>query len=216
MKKFVMLGALVSATLACTPSGGKAVDATAAGVVNAVAGTEVPMDTLFSSIEWQGFKPGGGHNGTVLLKSGMVLMQDSTPVGGSFVVDMASIRALDLSEAMGKSKLEGHLASADFFDVAKHPTASFEIVELSAITDSLYTHQVTGNLALRDSVKQITFKAKYWRVGALQCAESEPFQIDRTQWGVTYSSKSIFKELKDKFINDEITLKIKLQSQVND
>ena len=38
--------------------------------------------------------------------------------------------------------------------------------------------------------------------------ESEAFTIDRTKWGVNYGSKSVFDDLGDKFINDDIELKI--------
>ena len=38
--------------------------------------------------------------------------------------------------------------------------------------------------------------------------QSEAFIIDRTQWGVNYGSKSIFDDLGDKFINDDMELKI--------
>ncbi|MGL4993579.1 MAG: YceI family protein [Bacteroidales bacterium] len=214
MRNLIILGSFAAMTIACTPSGGKSVEATAAAVVNSVVGTELRVDTMLSVVEWQGFKPGGSHDGIVMLKSGAIQMQDSTPVGGSFVIDMTRIINRDLTEATGKSKLEGHLASEDFFDVAKFPIAKFDITDLVAISDSLYTHQVTGNLALKDSVKQISFMAKHWIESGMQYVESEAFDIDRTQWGVTYSSKSIFAELKDKFINDEIRIKVKLQSEV--
>jgi hypothetical protein len=41
---------------------------------------------------------------------------------------------------------------------------------------------------------------------------SEPFTIDRTNWGVNYGSKSIFDNLGDKFISDDIQLTVKLQA----
>jgi len=214
MKQLIALGSFAALMIACTPSGGKSVEATTAGVVNTIVGTEITVDTMMSVVEWQGFKPGGSHHGIVLLKSGTIHMQDSTPVGGTFVIDMTKIIDQDLTESSGKSKLEGHLASADFFDVAKYPTAKFDITQLSQIVDNNYTHQVTGNLAIKDSVKQISFMVKYWNQDGIRYAESEEFDIDRTKWGVTYSSKSVFAELKDKFINDEIRIKVRLQTDI--
>ncbi|MFT4780820.1 MAG: hypothetical protein ACJAZK_000675 [Psychroserpens sp.] len=38
--------------------------------------------------------------------------------------------------------------------------------------------------------------------------ESEAFTIDKTKWGVNYESKSIFDDLGDKFVNDDMELKI--------
>ena len=39
---------------------------------------------------------------------------------------------------------------------------------------------------------------------------SEPFTIDRTKWNVNYGSKSVFDNLGDKFIDDDIKLTIDL------
>jgi len=39
-----------------------------------------------------------------------------------------------------------------------------------------------------------------------------PFTIDRTQWGVNYGSKSVFDNLGDKFINDEVGITITLKA----
>ena len=41
---------------------------------------------------------------------------------------------------------------------------------------------------------------------------SEEFTIDRTKWNVNYGSKSVFDGLGDKFINDDISLKINLKA----
>ncbi len=35
---------------------------------------------------------------------------------------------------------------------------------------------------------------------------------NRTHWNVNYASKSIFDDLKDKFVNDEIELVVKLKA----
>ena len=37
---------------------------------------------------------------------------------------------------------------------------------------------------------------------------SETFAIDRTKWDVNYGSKSVFDNLGDKFINDDIELTV--------
>ena len=41
---------------------------------------------------------------------------------------------------------------------------------------------------------------------------SEVFTIDRSKWNVKYGSKSFFDDLKDKFINDDIELKITVKA----
>ncbi|MDX1472244.1 MAG: YceI family protein, partial [Flavobacteriaceae bacterium] len=39
---------------------------------------------------------------------------------------------------------------------------------------------------------------------------SDTFTIDRTKWDVNYGSKSVFDNLGDNFINDDIELKINI------
>ena len=41
---------------------------------------------------------------------------------------------------------------------------------------------------------------------------SEPFKINRVDFGVNYGSKSVFDDLKDKFINDDIELVVKAKA----
>jgi hypothetical protein len=43
-------------------------------------------------------------------------------------------------------------------------------------------------------------------------AESAPFVIDRTKWGIVYSS-GVIGTLKDELINDEITLKVAIRAK---
>ena len=38
--------------------------------------------------------------------------------------------------------------------------------------------------------------------------KSETFSIDRTKWGINYGSKSIFDNLGDKFIDDDMEITI--------
>ena len=40
--------------------------------------------------------------------------------------------------------------------------------------------------------------------------ESEPFTIDRTKWDVNYGSKSVFDNLGDKWVSDDMEITVKL------
>lgn len=107
--------------------------------------------------------------------------------------------------------LVDHLKSADFFDVATHPEAKFEITSSEAVAgnDSI-NYKISGNLTLKGVDKNVTFGAKVTKDGEVYTAVSEKFAIDRTQWGVNYGSKSVFADLKDKIVSDNIELKIKI------
>ncbi|MPN15036.1 hypothetical protein SDC9_162365 [bioreactor metagenome] len=63
---------------------------------------------------------------------------------------------------------------------------------------------------MKEAVKNISFDATISKDGDTYTAKTATFTIDRTQWGVNYGSKNIFKDLKDGFINDDMEITITL------
>lgn len=169
------------------------------------------VDGTASTIAWVGSKPTGKHNGTIAVTEGEVMVKDGVLEGGKFGIDMNSITVLDLTEEDGKLDLEGHLKGLTnenedhFFNVTKFPTATFEIT--SVATEGGVT-TVNGNLTMKDITKNVSFPATVVVEENMVSITSEPFKIDRTQWGVNYASKSVFDDLKDKFVDDEIELTV--------
>lgn len=204
---FVAALALIFAA-SCTNTAKNKIDATDSQAVAQGEGQKLAIDTVQSQIHWIGTKPGGQHDGTVAFKSGELSISGTTLTAGSFVLDMNNIVNADLPEQASKDQLVGHLKSEDFFDVAKFPEATFNISKVEELATDSVTHRISGNLKLKDTEKNITFDAKITKEGDVYKAVSVPFTIDRTQWGVSYGSKNIFKDLKDKFIDDNIQLQI--------
>jgi polyisoprenoid-binding protein YceI len=178
-------------------------------VVEPTAAT-LTVDKAASSIAWTGFKPTGSHNGTIGLESGVLNVSDGKVVGGSFIIDMKTITVLDIpADDEGNAKLLGHLTNADFFDVEKYPSAAFTITE---ITEAEGKTMLSGNLTLKEVKNNVTFPVAISNDGGAITITSEAFTIDRTKWNVQYGSKSIFDNLGDKFINDDIELKVTIKA----
>ncbi|HBL79924.1 MAG TPA: lipid-binding protein, partial [Aequorivita sp.] len=53
--------------------------------------TEYTVDTSASQIMWEGAKPTGKHNGTIMLSSGTIHLNEGKVEAGEFVIDMNSI-----------------------------------------------------------------------------------------------------------------------------
>ena len=153
-----------------------------------------------STIEWAGYKPTGQHNGTINLESGIFTVNNGKIESGTFFIDMASLKYNDVSE-----RLEGHLKIADFFDVEKYASAAFEVTGFEEVDGKM---MLSGNLALKDKKNNVTFPVTVSEDGNNYTITSEMFTIDRSKWDVQYGSKSFFDNLGDKFINDDIELKI--------
>ena len=74
---------------------------------------------------------------------------------------------------------------------------------------------MSGNLTLKGTSKNVEIPVTYSMNDDQSTLkiESEPFTIDRTDWNVNYGSKSVFDDLKDKFVNDEIEITFMLQAK---
>jgi polyisoprenoid-binding protein YceI len=103
-------------------------------------------------------------------------------------IDMNSISS-------GVAPFDTHLKSADFFDVAKHPTARFVADNLRFDGDAV--SEVTGSLTLMGQTRPVTLKA-----ARFNCYNNPIFQrevcggdfettIQRSQWGMTYGLPAI-------------------------
>ena len=157
------------------------------------------VDVTASVLNWKGSKPTGSHNGTVALKSGNLDVKNGLLNGGVFVVDLTTIKNLDMAGSNGAAKIEGHLKGDDFFDVEKYPTSTFTITKVKKDGSKL---AVTGNLQIKDVTKSITIPAMISTESGVTVFKSEVFNINRADFNVKYGSKSFFDNLKDKFIDD--------------
>lgn len=167
------------------------------------------VDLSSSLLTWKGTKPGGAHNGTVALKESSLIVDKGIVSGGEFVIDMGSIKCLDL-KGKKAGNLVGHLSSADFFDVAKYPTSKFVITSVENKEGKL---AVTGNLTLKDVTKSITIPATVSEADGVTTFKSETFNIDRADFNVKYGSKKWFDNLKDKFIDDLVEMSFEVKTK---
>ena len=214
--KLLGLTVIVGVIASCGgPQGEKALTGDAQEISVTSGDVTLQADLPASNIQWEGAKPTATHNGTIELKSGELMLEDGNIVGGVFTIDMNAIINHDLKDADDNAKLVGHLKSPDFFDVEQYPTAVFQITSVDPISGSVEsTHSITGNLTMKDVTRSITFPAMITMDDESVNATSPAFVIDRTQWNVQFGSKTLFSNLKDKFINDDISLRINFSAKI--
>jgi len=165
------------------------------------------VNTEQSTVKWVGKKVTGQHEGTINLESGSLQFDGKTLTGGNFVIDMTTITVTDL-EGKGKTNLEGHLKSDDFFGVTTYPTAKFEITKVVS-RGKAGDYKVTGNLTIKETTKEIRFNATVDNSTGVPVATAD-ITIDRSDFNVKYGSGSFFDNLGDKTIYDEFDLGLKL------
>ncbi len=215
--KYPLLTASAALLFLASCQGAPDADEAAVGTAQKVeetAGASYAADLAQSSVTFTGTKPVGQHQGTFNITEGALKVDGQNITGGRFVMDVSSLKIVDKDTA-GSSTLRGHLSGNDFFDVAKYPTAVFEITKVVAgatpaageeVKLQGATHTVTGNLTMKDTTRSITFPARVQMMDGQVIADAD-FNIDRTQWHMVYGNDE---GLGDKFIRPEVNLVLHL------
>ncbi|WP_312084279.1 YceI family protein [Epilithonimonas hominis] len=215
MKKTTIIAAILmfSASIFVVSCGkDKPVSSESNEVLTTTNGQIYVIDTMNSKAEWKGFKvvksDNTSHIGTLKFESGEVTVKDNKLESGQFVIDMNSIANEDLKETDGNAKLIGHLKSADFFDVEKFPTASYEITKITeAPAGSDYNTVLDGNLTLKGITKPATFNANVKiKDGELSIA-TEPKDINRDEFGIKFQMPAA-----EGLIKNEINVQMKVKA----
>jgi polyisoprenoid-binding protein YceI len=211
MKRIFIVAIAAAALASCNNSSENKAETTEKQTAVVATGNAYTVDST-SSVEWTGAKPTGKHTGTFKVSGGSLTVGDSGLTGGTFTIDINSISDVDMAaDAENKGKLEGHLKSPDFFDVAKYPTAKFEITSVEKNTDTTkkeFTNIIKGNLTLKDSTKNISFPAKI-TADAKSVTASADFSIDRTLWGMNYKGPN---NPQDWVISKEVGIKLNISA----
>jgi len=160
------------------------------------------IDTARSNINWYGEMVGiKSHTGTIKLSGGQGSIENDVITGGSFVINMTTIKDNDNSE-----RLETHLKSDDFFSVETYPEATFEITNITKTPIAPADYTVTGDLTIKGKTNEVTFPAKIARQEDNTFIATGEVEIDRSLWDVRYGSDSFFDNLGDSVISNTVKL----------
>jgi polyisoprenoid-binding protein YceI len=164
---------------------------------------KMKVDVKKSNLEWNGKKVTGEHDGTINLKEGWFSWDDDKITKGEFIIDMKSIKNLDIEDEGYRAKLENHLKSDDFFGVESYPTAKLVIKGGEKFNNNKGV--VKGHLTIKKDTHPVEFEVM--KEGNAFMAE---IVIDRSMYDVRYGSGSFFDNLGDNLIYDDFTMKVKI------
>ncbi|MEO8209753.1 MAG: YceI family protein [bacterium] len=166
-----------------------------------------------SKLEWVGKKVTGEHHGTVDINKGELFVENGKLTGGSFEINFATIKNLDLKDTASNAKLTGHLKSDDFFSAGKFPIGKFEITSVTPTSDgSGNNYLLKGNLTIKGITKEISFPAKV-NIADDKTTATADFKIDRTLWDIKFRSGKFFENLGDNLISDDINIKLDITAK---
>ena len=183
------------------------------------AGETFNVNADSSTVNWTAYHKGGLNPRFGTTKaSGTFSVENGNIVSGSLVSDINSLttdpKAVDPSINDGKTSadLDGHLKSADFFDVAKYPSVKFDITkveDLAAGTASKVegaNKTLSGNLTIKDKTVNVSFPAKV-EVTEGKVNVTSKFTINRQDWGLAYGTEG---DPKDWMISQDVDLDLNI------
>lgn len=172
------------------------------------------VDLAESLIRWTGRNLFNFHCGTVRVGAGEVVLRQGELVSARFTVAMESIVCKDLADPAYNALLIAHLNSADFFDVANHPTAEFvadAAEKIADATEGTPNFLLRGTFTLRGISRPLEFPVLIAATddGGQITAQGQ-FELDRTEYGSQYGSGKLFRFLGKHLVNDLVHLHVKI------
>jgi polyisoprenoid-binding protein YceI len=132
-------------------------------------------------------------------------IQDLTTADISFKINLSSVDTRN-------GDRDGHLKSADFFDVENYPTLDFKATSISKSGEGEY--EVTGDVSLHGVTRSETFEVTFegsgkdpW--GNTKAGFSAKGAIKRSDYGLTYNAAL---ETGGVLIGDEVKISLEIEA----
>jgi len=149
-----------------------------------------------SKIGFIGSKVTRSHNG------GFTNFAGKIQVANGKIAGTPEIKISTKSLWADDKRLEGHLKSNAFFDVANHPVATFTV---TSIESAGAQQKVTGNLDLHGVTKSISFPADVKIADDVVAVKAE-FAINRRDFNINYPG------MPNDLIRDNVVIKLDIQA----
>jgi polyisoprenoid-binding protein YceI len=216
---FVCLPLYLTSAVACRDSSAATIAAPTLAIADPApptpAGTVVSYSLVIpeSFVNWKGMHVvgGNGHQGYIKPRTGTLAFDaNGTITGGFFELDMNTITLTDKGDTSSDNGVVSHLKDPDFFDVKKYPRGTFKLTKAIKAPGDSSSYYITGQLTLRAITQEIQFPAIIVRNGE-DIVATASLTIDRTKWGITYQSGSVFSLVKDELLEDRVPVSLALR-----
>ncbi len=136
---------------------------------------------------------------------GTLFLDEDDPTRSS-----ADIRIAAASLSTGSEPRDGHLRSADFFDVERHPFITFRSTAVEHVRGDDY--RVTGDLTIRETTRPATFDARFLGFyagmrGGRRAGISARTTINRKDWGLGWN---VALEAGGWLVGEDVTIEVEV------
>jgi len=187
MRPFLRYAAVGVASFALLAGGAVVAQTALTKVPSEVTAGAYKLDSDHGKITWSvshlGFST---YTGQFVNVQAELSLNTSNPSASTLT---ATIPLADV--ASGNTALNGHLQTADFFDTANHPTATFVSRSVTVHADDANEATVVGDLTLRGVTKPVTIEVEFNQAGpsmgnTYKAGFDGEATIKRSDFGITY------------------------------
>ena len=139
---------------------------------------------------------------------------DGTIVTAADPLQSSVTASIDLSSVnTGSPDRDNHIRSADFFEVDKHPTMTFQSTGVRPDGDNFL---LDGNLSLHDVTRPVTFKLEVNGFGpdpygGTRAGFSATTEINRNDWNISYNG-AIPGASNAVVLSDKVTINLEIEA----
>lgn len=164
-------------------------------------GEALALTPANTTVTFVGSKVTGRHEGGFTMFSGKIDFVNSNPAESNLSVEI-DVNTLYSDDP----KLTEHLKSADFFDVAKFPKATFRSTKIEPGGRPPDNFMITGDLEMRGQVKSVTFPTKI-DITNTDVTVKSGFRVNRKDFGMVYAGRA------DDLIRDDVSILIDVKAR---
>src|SRR4051794_39207421 len=152
----------------------------------------------------------GRHFGLTKIRGRFTDVTGTVNIGNDIVLSEVVVTIEMASVGSGDQTRDDHLRSADFFDVERHPTATFRS---TTVASAGVTGSIEGDLTIKGVTRPVTLDVEYlgyaadpW--GGERAVFSASAAINREDWGLTWN---MLLEAGGLLVSKEIRLEIEVE-----
>jgi len=132
--------------------------------------------------------------------SGQIVYDPANVAGSSARAEIDAASIFTANE-----RRDGHLKSADFFDVEKYPKLVFESTKMTPAGDKV---KIEGNLTMHGVTKPVTLEGAFIGAGAEKAGFEAYGKVDRKDFGITWNKVAD----QNAMLGDDVEIRIAIEA----
>ncbi len=151
------------------------------------------------------------NQGTIDVSEGSFQIEEGQIISGSMIIDVNSLKVINMTTIGANNNLEGHLKSDDFFSVEDYPQIELFIYpsNIDENDESSMLYNLEASLTIKGINQNIELPVMVYKINDQVIIEGRT-SLDRTLWDIRFGSDKFFDNLANNVIDDFFTITFKI------